>query len=927
MFKKLIFCNALLLFPASVFAATNIPDSQLIYTWGYGNIMNDMLQAVKGMTTEADYIIKAAMTIAFFIFAIQKAMGDRTSPIFEFGKFLLLYAVVYFFFLSPANTSKNQFMIHDEVTNKDYVVSRVPMGIGYTLSLMSRFEKVLLDGMEKHFSTPDSTAYSQAGLGFSLNAMMDLPTLRIQKTNPDVQLNINAYVKNCLQYDTLSGKISINDIHTSDELINVLFPTTNSKLTVYYENNNGQMNDSLISCGESAQNLKRDIAQVAGAREAVEAHIANVGTVTEWRNKFNGVSQIYFGQAKGAREQIQQMVLINALDDGINNTASVLGIDPNSLAANAAVAEQSYVTGMQAQGKLAQTYLPIAKAYLTAIIVGLSWLMAILSIMFGSYQYIKMFFVLCLSLVLWTPILSIINYLNDLTLQHTFAFVNAGVGAITYANYQEVFQAVTSHSSYLKYLVMLTPLLAFSLAKGSEMGFVSLASGLSQQLAGSARSASSFSTQQGLSTRSEISSADGSMTSSLYAGRKEDVYASDTGGSFVQMSNVSNFGGYGANASVSTVANSKGVLNSDGSVGLGDVSTISTSAMNSESQTRLSSITNSANSYFSTDEGRQFLSDFMSSTGSSSSRAKGFGFGDNTSIQSTESSSSGKGDSTTYHDQTNVNTAFSGGVGINPKGDRGASGANVGINGSINESMGKNIQNTENVSENNTHSGGKSYTYTENDVANLMQDKAFRAAFGNHLSTSESKGAQELKSQLDSFTALESFSKQYGTNTETQMVQNYMNEHNLQGNQGLAQALVALEQAGARGDFETLGHYAGMKNNESINASGLEKPDMKNHLNYDKVAGEYSQNAGSAKFQSSFGVDKNGNIVQGALTREHSQNSDDIAFQNGGKAANLSNLGGKTDTAAQFKDIGSQKSIGAGRSSFSTGKNLDRGIF
>lgn len=927
MFKKLITLSIFLFFPASAFAATNIPDSQLIYTWGYGNIMNDILQAVKGMTTEADYIIKAAMTLAFFIFAIQKALSDKLNPVFEFGKFLLLYGVIYFFFLNPANTSKNQFMIHDEVTSKDYVVSQVPMGIGYTLSLMSRFERVMLKGMEKHFSTPDSTAYSQAGLGFSLSSMMDLPTIRIQKTNPDVQMNINNYVRNCLQYDTLSGKIAVYDIHTSDDLMNILFPTNNSKLTVYYETSGGTMNDSLISCGEAAQGIKEAIATIAGAKEVAESHIANVGTVAEWRNKFNGVANIFFGQAKGAREQLQQMILINALDDGVRNTASVLGLDPQSLGANAAIAEQSFIAGMQAQGKLAQTYLPIAKAYFTAIIVGLSWLMAILSIMFGTYQYIKMFFTLCLFLVLWTPILSIINYLNDLTLQHTFELTNADIGAITYSSYQDVFQAVASHSSYINYLVMLTPILAYALAKGSEMGFVSLASGLSQQLAGSARAASSFAQQQALSTRSEISSPDGSMSSSLYAGKREDVWASSASGSFVQMSNVNNLGGYGANASVATAANSKGVLNSDGSVQLGDVSTISTSTMSAENKNLSTNISNGMSSYLKTDEGRQFLSNYIANTGSSSSRAKGFDFGDSTSIQSVEGSANGKQDSTIYHDSTTVNTSFGASADINPKGKDGGSGANLGINGSINESMGKNTQNTETISENNTHSGSKGYSLTNSDVANLLQDKAFMAAFNNQLSTSKMEGAQELKSQLDSFTALESFSKQYGTNTETQMVQNYMNEHNLRGEQGLAQALVALEQAGAKGDFATLGHYAGMKNNENINASGLDKPDIKNHLDYGKVAGEYNQNATNAQFQSSFGVDKNGNIVQGALTKEYSQNSNDIAFQNGGKAINLSNLGGKTNTAAQFEGIASKKSIEAGKSPLGTGKDLGRGIF
>ncbi len=185
----------------------------------------------------------------------------------------------------------------------------------------------------------------------------------------------------------------------------------------------------------------------------------------------------------------------------------MLGLDARSMAANTAIADQTITTSMQAQGRLAQTYLPLAKAYMTIIVVSVSWLMAIICIMLGSYHHIKMFFTLCLTMVLWTPILSLINFLNDLNIQHTFAeLVLKNDAALTYSNYKEVIQKVTENSNFLKYLVMMTPMLAFALAKGSEMGFVSIASSLSQQLAMGSRAAGSFATQQALSTSTAITS-------------------------------------------------------------------------------------------------------------------------------------------------------------------------------------------------------------------------------------------------------------------------------------------------------------------------------------------------------------------------------------------------------------------------------------
>lgn len=802
MLKRLIFCNTLLLFPISVFAATNIPDSQLIYTWGYGNIMNDMLQAVKGMTTEADYIIKTAMTIAFFVFAIQKAIGDKTSPVFEFGKFLLLYAVVYFFFLNPANTSKNQFMIHDEVTNKDYVVSRVPMGIGYTLSLMSRFEKVLLSGMEKHFSTPNSTAYSQAGLGFSLNSMMDLPTLRIQRTNPDVQLNINAYVKNCLQYDTLSGKISINDIHTSDDLINVLFPTTNSKLTVYYHNNNGQMNDSLISCGESAQNLKRDIAQVAGAREAIEAHIANVGTMNEWRNKFNGVSEIYFGQAKGAREQFQQMLLMNALDDGIRNTASVLGIDPNSLAANTAVADQSFIAGMQAQGKLAQTYLPIAKAYLTAIIVGLSWLMAILSIMFGSYQYIKMFFTLCLFLVLWTPILSIINYLNDLTLQHTFDLTNANVGTITYANYQEVFQAVASHSSYLKYLVMLTPILAFALAKGSEMGFVSLASGLSQQLAGSARAASGFAQQQGLSTKTEISTPRGEEVYALNAGfsTSQSTFGSD-GRSFNDMKDLNT----GTSTIKDNMSGSSATLNADGSIGYTNINGLNSSFGANNVKTSLESLSSAISNSNIATRAQEVSNGQGNSFGISENDSTTIAKAHQTALAEAYAKHTGVSLDQKYTDTMALSAEASGGLKVFGIGGTVSASASTSSNESESWSQGLSSEQKEQIMK----------TYSENLSNEIAKNSSVATSFNNLFKTGSVTNSEEIQNSMNSYTEAKSVNDSISGNGGASMVKNYINEElgGVMTKENVATAVTKLEQMAANKDLQGLAKYTEVDSN------------------------------------------------------------------------------------------------------------------
>lgn len=84
----LLFFSTLFFAPSFLFGATNIANGNLIYTWGYGDVINEIMQAVKGITTETDYIVNAALAILLLLFSIKKAMDGQTSPVFDLEKCL-----------------------------------------------------------------------------------------------------------------------------------------------------------------------------------------------------------------------------------------------------------------------------------------------------------------------------------------------------------------------------------------------------------------------------------------------------------------------------------------------------------------------------------------------------------------------------------------------------------------------------------------------------------------------------------------------------------------------------------------------------------------------------------------------------------------------------------------------------------------------
>ncbi|WP_251824405.1 conjugal transfer protein TraG N-terminal domain-containing protein [Campylobacter jejuni] len=516
-----LFLSTLFFAPSFLFGATEIANSNLIYTWGYGDVMNEIMQAVKGITTETSYIVNAALAISLLLFSIKKAMDGQTNPVFEFGKMFILFAVVWQMFLRAPNDNSHRFMIHDEVTSKDYVISQIPIGIGKSFALMTQFEKVILEAMEKHFSTPQSTNFSNAGLGFSLQVMSTLPSVKLSAIDATLQKNIDFYFRNCVSVGILLNQQGRNLFQNSDNLMQDLFTNigNGSQLTPLFKNNNNVEEQSVVPCSDAGPQIVEMIQN--DTDEAMKIHAALLGMVDDMANyeqKFLGAAQIYNEQAVSARSYLQQSMIMLASQDAIINTAKSVGLNPASVAANTAYADQQFYASMQAQGHMAQTYLPLAKAYLTAIIIGLSWLVALLSIVFGSYAHIKMFFTLCIWIVLWTPILCIINYLNDYNLMKVAQVITGGKAALSLGDNMLIFKEVASRSNFMNYLVMSTPVLAYAIAKASEQGFITFASGLSQALTGASRAAGSFANQQALSTQTSIAAPRGDEVWAMNAG-------------------------------------------------------------------------------------------------------------------------------------------------------------------------------------------------------------------------------------------------------------------------------------------------------------------------------------------------------------------------------------------------------------------------
>ncbi|HEG6413003.1 TPA: conjugal transfer protein TraG N-terminal domain-containing protein [Campylobacter jejuni] len=810
-----LFFSTLFFAPSFLFGATNIANSNLIYTWGYGDVMNEIMQAVKGITTETDYIVKAALAISLLLFSIKKAMDGQTSPVFEFGKMFMLFAVVWYMFLKAPNDNNHRFMIHDEVTSKDYVISQIPIGIGKSFALMTQFEKVILEAMEKHFSTPQSTNFSNAGLGFSLQVMSTLPSVKLSAIDATLQKNIDFYFRNCVSVGILLNQQGRNLFQNSDNLMQDLFTNigNGSQLTPLFKNNNNIEEQSIVPCSDAGPQIVEMIKK--DTDEAMKIHAALLGMandMTNYEKKFLGAAQIYNEQAVSARSYLQQSMIMLASQDAIINTAKSVGLNPASVAANTAYADQQFYASMQAQGHMAQTYLPLAKAYLTAIIIGLSWLVALLSIVFGSYAHIKMFFTLCIWIVLWTPILCIINFINDFNLMNVAQVITGGKAALSLGDNMLIFKEVANRSNFMNYLVMSTPVLAYAIAKASEQGFVTFASGLSQALTGASRAAGSFANQQALSTQTSIAAPRGDEVWAVGAGYNTLQSSFGVGGrSFMGTRDMQ----HGGELVKDNMTGSSAVINADGSIGNASIKGLNAGMTASNLETRQHALSDAIQNSNLSQRALEVASGKGDSLALSENDRSAITNATQHALANAYSKATGVDVKQAYEDL--MSGKIGGGIGFSKeiKGVR----INVDAGGSVSTGSVESEAWYQNLSKNQQETFNK--TFNESLSNEIGKNRDASASFNNLLKTGNVTNSASIKSSMDSYNEAKTLNNSVGYDGGSSIVQGYINENygGVVSKENVASAVNAVENMAARGDMQGLSHYAGVDSN--VNSNGL----------------------------------------------------------------------------------------------------------
>jgi conjugal transfer mating pair stabilization protein TraG len=442
-----------------------------IYTWGYGEDVKNILTSMKFLTSNSTWLISTAIMVGILMVAYKETQEDNTQKIAKVI-FIALVASQLFFH------STKDYMVEDEVTNQAFAVTDVPVGVGELFSIFTSLERTLTLAFESAYSTPNSLSYSKAGLGFSMAA--HLATNNAMFIDGNAHETFMEYTTNCIASGMLDGQIDRNLIASEDILSNL--QVTGFETIVYKSDGSFEQ----MSCQDaynnyiipSFNNESNDYIQNRlAAQMSLEPAVVETG--------LQDTSTLFFGVSKSGKDYVMQQMSKNMLKKGLQVMAMTTGGDAQALAYGSAVSSATMENQWQQSGIMAQSTLPMIKAYLTSVVLAMTPILALLAIMFSDWKYIKMVITLLITLMLFSPLASIINYLMYLKLEEVIPTISKGLWMPMLAM-RDINSQIYSYLNFLGYAAMSIPLLAYSLVKASEMGFVNFMSGMGGSISGAA---------------------------------------------------------------------------------------------------------------------------------------------------------------------------------------------------------------------------------------------------------------------------------------------------------------------------------------------------------------------------------------------------------------------------------------------------------
>lgn len=456
------------------------------YAYWNGGQIRDLFEALVSICSGSSYegLLKTAVLAGFLVTltgALLKWQG-LASKVYLFAA-VLFYSVM----LVP----KVDVAIHDERSADVYVVSNVPFGVGFFASATSKIGHFLTESFETAFSLPDAERFSKFGLVYPQRALNSL--LAAGPVTPEGRALTDRVIADCIGPELLDHSDKAAELSHSGDI----WATISADGWINPARSSVSSDGTVQRCDQALQNLEQHLNTVEldflSKRLGTVLVPERIDPADVIRRTLPQSEALLLGVSRSLEQSLKHSVMLTALPRGMASIAAQAGA-PLDLAAKYSASQANLTSEINYRtlARLAEHSLPKIRNCVEFIVIAAFPLMLLLMVAAGSAAgaVFRSFFVLLIWFQLWAPLLSVANYLMISVDANPMNRIATEFGGSTLLAAGIIREAGATSQAIAGSIMLLIPLIAFALAKGSDMAFVSMATGLMAPAQGASSSAS-----------------------------------------------------------------------------------------------------------------------------------------------------------------------------------------------------------------------------------------------------------------------------------------------------------------------------------------------------------------------------------------------------------------------------------------------------
>jgi conjugal transfer mating pair stabilization protein TraG len=434
-----------------------------VFTVGGGEYLVNVFNAIAAWSGAGGYraLLRVVMVMGFAMALMTTAWNmDPRALIRWFMQATLMYMVL----MVPTTSVK----VTDR-TNPGLapaVVANVPIGLAGIASFTSQIGDYLTTSAETVFVMPASLNYSTGGMIYGAKLLDATQNLRID--DPTLALNLNEHFKQCVFYDVLMGRKSIESITQAPDMLAAMAPGSVS-LSQVYRYPDGSTN--IVSC-QAAYNLMLTswnsyyTAALPRIAQQFFPGISTSAAETKFSNDVGAIGAAAFGGSGTSAQQLtRQAMMVNAMTDAVSNFSNSQSQSVvDAFAASRADVQTRNTYATIAAG--AMKWVPLLNIVLTVVFYAMFPIIFLLTLLPNSgigviKGYITGFFYLAS----WGPLFVVLNMIFMTRWQSSLASWNSA--GLTAANFAGVSAINQDAGALAGFMIMSVPFIAAGMARGA----------------------------------------------------------------------------------------------------------------------------------------------------------------------------------------------------------------------------------------------------------------------------------------------------------------------------------------------------------------------------------------------------------------------------------------------------------------------------